>query len=206
MQARNRQAMNEIRKVINWAQQAPTPAIAASGSPLIERPRSSHGKQHRQQQLALTAGGPDGAADTSDEGSSSSSDGRAFGSPANGQLSSGLPGPHGPDCLPLMLEPDDGAMLSGTASLLGGNRISEHSSASEGRRSTNDDGMVSASLSNGSKAKSSRSSNVGKHGSKLRGPEVDVSATDAGLQHDGFDYQDGLPYAEDSKGDIDTSR
>lgn len=184
--------MNEIRKVINWAQQAPTStSITAGSSPVIQQPKSSPGR-HRQQQTPLAA------ADPADEGCSSHSDSssgkRSSDTAAAGQLSSGLP---------LMLESDEVGLLSGSASLLGAKHASEQSSGSERRASAPGDGMVSLSVGGSSKGKSSSISTPRRRGGKGHKAEADVGATDAGLQDSSCDYQDGL-YFEDSKGEMDT--
>lgn len=48
VQARNRQAMNEIRKVINWAQQLPAGAVGTT-PPHPSRPSSSASRRHHTQ-------------------------------------------------------------------------------------------------------------------------------------------------------------
>lgn len=50
VQARNRQAMNEIRKVINWAQQLPAGAVATT-PPHPSRPSSSASRRHHHAHL-----------------------------------------------------------------------------------------------------------------------------------------------------------
>lgn len=201
--------MNEIRKVINWAQQAPTPtmgAAASTSSPHIERPSSHHGRQHRQQQLPIGTAGPNlPAVDTAEEGygsRSSSSGGRTSDNVSNCHLSAGLPGPLGTDCLPLMLEAGEGGMLAGSASLLGAKRRSDQ--GSEGMSSTSGDGMVSVAVAGISRAKLGSASHTGRHAGR-QVSDLDVNVTDAGLRDSSCDYQDGL-YTEDSKGDVDCPR
>lgn len=208
LQVRNRQAMNEIRKVINWAQQAPTTTVstaASTGSPLVQRPNSRHERHHRQQQLPFSAAGPDmPAVDASDEGYGSRRRSSSSGGSTTGcQLSAGLPGSPGPECLPLMLETDELGVLAGSASLLGAKRPSDQ--GSEGRPSTSGDGVVSVTVAGSSRTKSSSASHPGRQAGRSQVTDLDVSAADGGLRDGSCDYQDGL-YTEDSKGDIDCPR
>lgn len=217
-QARNRQAMNEIRKVINWAQQAPAPSTL--NSPVA----AHHGRgRERQQQLpgsptaALTAeehfvdegfGTAPGSSAFAGSNSSSHSSGgsssrsRVGSGGGAGQLAPGLPGPVG-DCLPLMLEEVELSMP--LSSLLGAKRLSDGAGSCGGAAAAgpgDGDGLVAVTVGGGSGNRPSRSK--GSNGSKGRLPDAEVSGVGSGLHEaqEGSYQEVQQLFSEESRGDV----
>ncbi|KAF6254437.1 hypothetical protein COO60DRAFT_1665196 [Scenedesmus sp. NREL 46B-D3] len=206
--ARNRQAMNEIRKVINWAQQQPAAASAAN-TPTRQR-------QHKQP-LSPSAGAAAGDTSLAAEDSfmsdscgtvavsGSGSGNRSRGPSAAG---AGLPGPQS-DGMPLMLEDVE---LSIPASQAHGAAARKRCSdgAGSSRGSVGDgDGIVSVTAGNsGSRAGSRHSSGKGsgsKAGKQWAPPQVDVTAP-ASRPHEaqeGSCYEDMQQlYSDGSRADV----
>jgi hypothetical protein len=201
--------MNEIRKVINWAQQAPASASAAN---------TPTGHQARQRQLqqpfspsASAAGEMSLAAEDNfvDDGygtalfASSSGGSRSRGASAAG---AGLPGPQS-DGLPLMLED---VQLSIPASQLAARKRSSDGAGSCRGSIGDGDGMVSVTAGSGGSRAGSRHNSSSKGSSSKPGrqwapPEVDVSVSVSGLHEaqEGSCYQDTQQlYSDSSRVDV----
>jgi hypothetical protein len=195
--------MNEIRKVINWAQQAPATSAATT-------PTGHQARQRQQQQpfspSAAVAGEMSLAAEDNfvDDGygsallGGSSSSSRSRGASAAG---AGLPGPQN-DGLPLMLE-DVQLSMAGAA------RKRSSDGAGSCRGSIGDgDGMVSVTAGSGGSSTGSRLRGKGsssKAGKQWPPPEVDVSLSAGGLHEaqEGSCYQDAQQlYSDGSRADV----
>ncbi|WIA12855.1 hypothetical protein OEZ85_006481 [Tetradesmus obliquus] len=210
--ARNRQAMNEIRKVINWAQQPP--ATSAANTP------TGHQARQRQQQQPFSpsvAGEMSLAAEDTfveDGFGTALFGGNSGGSRSKGAAAAGagLPGPQS-DGLPLMLEDVQLSIPASQLSAAAARRRSSDSAGS-GRGSVGDgDGMVSVTAgSGGSRAgrrhgsgKGSGKGSSSKTDKQWAPPEVDVSLSASGVHEaqEGSCYQDTQQlYSDGSRADI----
>jgi hypothetical protein len=198
--------MNEIRKVINWAQQPPATASAAN-TPTRQR-------QHPQpfSPSAAAAGEMSLAAEDNfvDDGygpallSAAAASNRSRGASAAG---AGLPGPQR-DGLPLMLEDVQLTIPASQIAAAARKRSSDGAGSSRGSVGEGD-GVVSVTAgSGGSRAGGRHSSGKGsssKAGRQWAPPEVDVSVSASGVHdaQEGSCYQDAQQlYSDDSRADI----
>jgi hypothetical protein len=193
--------MNEIRKVINWAQQPPATASAAN-TPTRQR-------QHLQpfSPSAAAAGEMSLAAEENfvDDGygaalfNAAAASNRSRGASAAG---AGLPGPQS-DGLPLMLE--DVQLSIPASQLAAAARKRSSDGAGSSRGSVGDgDGMVSVTAGSGGSRAGGRHSSS-KASRQWAPPEVDVSVSASGLQdaQEGSCYQDAQQlYSDGSRADI----
>jgi hypothetical protein len=194
--------MNEIRKVINWAQQPPATASAAN-TPTRQR-------QHPQPfspSAAAAAGEMSLAAEDNfvDDGygaallNAAAASNHSRGASAAG---AGLPGPQS-DGLPLMLE--DVQLSIPASQLAAAARKRSSDGAGSSRGSVGDgDGMVSVTAGSGGSRAGGRHSS-GKASRQWAPPEVDVSVSASGLRdaQEGSCYQDAQQlYSDGSRADI----